>query len=529
MRSTHPKYPTYLAILTLTGQGLNACSPAMKSPASFDSTQSSIQEHSLVEQLNREESKEETPEESQQNPSATTDLPAQDSSVPPAPTHVQPLPAVEPHQIVTENTYPQLTPSDRLKRAILRLNQALTARYPSPASTQNLSQALGLKNIANTCYANAAHKLIWAMNLPGGESNDQTEPEPTQSALAANSGLELYSREVFSALHHLIQGSGTNPFGSHGGTFLGRQHDASEYLNQILDILQPSDQVGGFQIAEQVTFPAQSEIPEGASNPLRFEQRNGSKTKNLIFSLAIDQDPIQSFEDAVTSYLAPEPLETLIHVDSHPGLQAKGTQFRYLIRGQNLKNGSPNPLPEKMIFSLNRFATQFNPSTRTANEYKITKEISVPEQFNLPYFEEETQLSTPTVLPLRLKAAITHSGYGTRQGHFSIYIAQRSEGSSADPVWQHHNDDSVQIISKGDAFRSINANGYILLFERVAQAPQHELTPSLTMSTGAPQARLNFETIHEKSESAEGDEMDLGTDQNDPEMSNPPQKRIKRD
>jgi ubiquitin C-terminal hydrolase len=355
------------------------------------------------------------------------------------------------------------------------------------------SSVLGLKQLNNTCFANAAHKLLSVhpqvinlFTLPNTGINVSALPlkarlkesfrrffaslsdrlerfENDVQNIPSNSFHETELRSIFDTfqafLNHRSERAQTrglvynNPL---GGVIRTDQIDSLDYLNTIFDLYKYCTV---FNCLREVPFtkstinPAHIRMSDYASQtPLQslaldLLQEDGNQIPNLGASLA--------------QHLAPRAQDRL----DFNGVQEAG-EISTVVKHDVVRG-----LPGQLLISLKRFI-----HVSVAGVYqqqKLTHRFEIPEVIEIPTYpstltaaQYDSQSVNPTLLRMHLTAAIIHTGTPTN-GHYIAYTySERKRG------WYQHNDAKVKLFDAPGNYATVanlpevglNANAYVLLY-----------------------------------------------------------------
>ncbi len=390
--------------------------------------------------------------------------------------------------------------AERVRQDLDFLAHELAQRWDSAEkpSQSGLYSDLGLSNLGNTCYANAANKLIWAVHLGGNAQGmnwsglrfnqghlmssrkDENGNDVFDLLIAkqpkSSQGHEEHLRNLFESFEDYGEkGTGGRRFlGDHGKTSF-EQHDSAEYLGRILDVIGPTwaRQFGFFREGKKIIFDDgwKSSHSDGST---QFK-RTDSESHGIYFSLHIN-GATESLQDAIAASREGERLvgsNQAVKDDGHS--MGDATLHRYLILDE--KTGK---LPSKLVFSLKRFG--FNGATGKAE--KIVRPIEVPQKLEFSYSPSEHEIAREQEKSylLRLRAAVVHTGT-TEGGHYYAYVAQNENQDSKNLVWFKHNDSVVSRVKTNEVFEDLKTQGYYFLYERspLGEAGSHApVQPSVT-------------------------------------------------
>jgi ubiquitin C-terminal hydrolase len=338
-------------------------------------------------------------------------------------------------------------------------------------STQG-ANSLGLYNLGNTCYANAALKFFWATRMEQREvirahdhrleasfRKQRSRSEPIEGNLGSifensEDWLELHPERSQEQNPHLLDGQ--HPL-------VGHQHDSSEFLNRILmETIGSSrwDQdFGHFREGYSLVFE------DGESKVILDPERK------KVFLLPIDQAGINTLEQAIQSDQSEEVLDGNNQPLKSNGSKAPATRTLRTF----LPEGSS--APEFVIVSLRRFSGDV-----TRRTWKVSKPVAVSASLNFPYhrFTEvldsegnpRVQLGRIETAAYFLKAGVIHSG-GLNGGHYYTLIGHDDRDTKVTPVadasqlqWYQHNDASVTLLSLESALRQLSDHGYYFLYQK---------------------------------------------------------------
>jgi len=344
--------------------------------------------------------------------------------------------------------------------AVARLNSYLDelgARYrrvqelPVAHRNRSMSEALGQRNLGNTCYANSAHALLWAMNLR----------LPADVPPAPQPDLGAPVRGLVESVQGYLSSSRTpqNPWGylDQAHPLIGFQHDSPEYLYKLLEVFdlnpeQPNP-TGAFLMAYQ------SILADGRSNAVNV----GVDRRNR-FELSLEPaGGLISLQQVLDQASEPSSAKD-IQWDEDPMVRLDGVRKSYLLRD--------GILPRTFLFQLKRFA---------ADGSKITRRVTADPEVTLSYYEDVAHVHGPA-LPhrLRLRGVIMHHGASQNFGHYTALIRHLSvEGGVVYEQWFHHDDSRVTPTDTDSALELINRDGYVFLYDsepagvaRVGVSPQ---------------------------------------------------------
>jgi hypothetical protein len=387
--------------------------------------------------------------------------------------------------------------AERVRQDLDFLAHELAQRWDSAEkpSQSGLYSDLGLSNLGNTCYANAANKLIWAVHLGGNAQGmnwsglrfnqghlmssrkDENGNDVFDLLIAkqpkSSQGHEEHLRNLFESFEDYGEkGPGGRRFlGDHGKTSF-EQHDSAEYLSRILDVIGPewTKQFGLFREGKKIIFDDgwKSSQSDGST---QFKWTD-SEAHGIYFSLHINDDT-ESLQDAIEASREGERL-----VGSNQAVKDDGyskgdaTLHRYLILDE--KTGK---LPSKLVFSLKRFG--FNGGTGKAE--KIVRPIEIPQKLKFFYFPSKDKIGhgQEESYFLRLRSAVVHTGT-TEGGHYYAYVAQDENQDSQNLVWFKHNDSVVSRVKTNEVFEDLKTQGYYFLYE---QSPLGEAGSSCLSNT----------------------------------------------
>ncbi len=355
-----------------------------------------------------------------------------------------------------------------------RYSQAQVHAQAASASEKErlFSEAIGQSNLGNTCYANAAHALLWAMNLTNAAPFDlHAEPAPASwpnLQVVLRGFLQSFQDYLFSIL------SGPrNPSGylDRHHPLLGHQHDSAEYLSKVLELFESTqplqNPIGTFQLATQVVFD------DGRFNPVRLN----AELRNRWELYLETSDHSRSLQEFFNHLFAPVDV-TNVAWEENPNIQLPGQQRTYLIRSGDL--------PRLVLLQANRFRP---------DRSKIVGKVMVTPQISIPYYENVGAIhGAPAQHRLQLKGAIIHHGVSSESGHYTT-IVYHSEH------WFEHDDSQIRAITPEQAYAAFNENGYVFLY-----GPAETLSPPMPQSESVkntPSARLSI---------LDGNPLDPGVD-----------------
>ncbi len=319
-----------------------------------------------------------------------------------------------------------------------------TDNLTSPDRNPLMSEAMGLRNLGSTCYANSAHVLLWAMNLRPHVAHPHAAagaafPLSQNPQNGSSEDLGLATRAVMEGFENYLrsQRSPLNPQGylDREHPLLGYQHDSAEYLYRVLDLLEsnPNDTnlAGSFRVATR------SVLSDGRTNALQEGQDERSRWLLPLFG--IQGEP--TLQELLDSELAPQFAEN-IQWDGDPSVRLNGHRHIYILQNGNL--------PRATLLQVNRFAPDGS---------KITRRVSVNSVVKFRYHESVDQLQDPpSEHSLRLKAALVHHGQGLNFGHYSTILRHQGQ-------WFQHDDSSVIRIDARTAFEIMSRDGYVFLYD----------------------------------------------------------------
>jgi hypothetical protein len=344
------------------------------------------------------------------------------------------------------------------------------------------SDALGQTNFGNTCYANSAHAFLWAMNLPlQTPQNPPVDPAQIARDLNLSAGLRQIVRRVIQRVDELIETHQTPQNPANGyldgvHPLIGFQHDASEYLTRVFNLLKQDraleNRIAGFHLASQVTFPPAAPGLGERSNALRFEENeNHQRSLQNQWELSVRRETdhpeapprfFSTLQQALDAQSSPTPVENVelenaapegTESEPAPRLRLDGTKKSYLIR-------SAQGLPRKIILKLSRFETVFTQNPiQPLQIRKVAHRIYANPVISLRYIENEQNLNhPPQVINLNLKAAIIHHGNTPHQGHYTTLVLHRDG-------WFIHDDRTIRAMDRRTATDLMSQNGYVFLYE----------------------------------------------------------------
>ncbi len=309
--------------------------------------------------------------------------------------------------------------------------KVMVTHLPLPERDRWLTETLGQRNFGNTCYANSAHALLAAMNL-------RMPRNPLQSSGDNRSDLTSQLRAQMEGFSDYLYSQRTehNPRGylDQAHPLIGFQHDSSEYLYKLLELLETSPNQENPSGAFRVGY--QSVLADGRRNPVSLtdDQRN-----RFELPLVRSDEPI-GLQNILDQALAPSDAEN-IQWESDPQVRMNGQRHTYLI-----KNGQ---LPRTILLQLKRFE---------GNGRKITRRVSPSPEIQIPYFHDAAQIQDiPALHTLRLKGAILHHGASQNHGHYTTLLRFGNQ-------WIHHDDSQVTSIEEAAALDLIERDGYVFLY-----------------------------------------------------------------
>lgn len=282
-------------------------------------------------------------------------------------------------------------------------------------------QYLGFANLGNTCFANAAQKLLWSVPGLTKEITRIEHPNDVQLTFSilmesldnAKNGVLVRKPSLKVELNNFYD---EFTLATHDRFQLRlAQQDSSEYLLELISQLR----IESFLMGKKNEYGTKRKNLEQVHPFLVFNTRSPLEA---TFQKAIDQTHLHSNEQIV------------------------------IVRGS---------FPENIILSLNRFDNNLN---------KISDRVKIDDFNNnivlFPLFRQENEKYVAKKAKYFIRSVIIHQGNTIASGHYYTYNWERQK-----KLWILHDDRFVKIMkSPEDKVKikdDIEKNGYVFLLGRI--------------------------------------------------------------
>ena len=272
----------------------------------------------------------------------------------------------------------------------------------------------GLSNIGNSCYMNASLQVLFNMPpvLDAIASYKQTIEETEKGELIKClrdlllKPLPINSKEHWHQLENLRKAF----FNYSGWKFhgLGRQHDAHEFLQNILNMLSLHN------------------IKLGETAISLDKETKGNKTslKPLFESmLSISINNQTKFQDCINNHFMPEEQETFL-----AGFEKGSVLFNKWEKQSSIENA-----PDYLFIQLKRFEwTIENPDKENQRNQKpkmVVKKLSTPIQFPDDGIVDIQTTTHKDPLKYEIVSYINHKGEEANAGHYTSYVKSTKDSS----------------------------------------------------------------------------------------------------
>eukprot|EP00529_Nitzschia_sp_RCC80_P006270 CAMPEP_0113472232 /NCGR_PEP_ID=MMETSP0014_2-20120614/17404_1 /TAXON_ID=2857 /ORGANISM="Nitzschia sp." /LENGTH=1587 /DNA_ID=CAMNT_0000364925 /DNA_START=295 /DNA_END=5058 /DNA_ORIENTATION=+ /assembly_acc=CAM_ASM_000159 len=310
--------------------------------------------------------------------------------------------------------------------------------FPESSAPGNISHLVGIQNLGQSCYANAAVQLLAGL-------------EPIVKATFTSSS-SLHHSEVFNefyqALKYLHDSHSVEPydlsklFGAKGVDFSPlRQSDASEFLGLLLGLVVENDNNQDIRRIKDLFFfdvektiectgCGDESIVIEPMDMLRLEVPTEAGRRYLLSNL-------------LNHHLEPEEVERNCECCRHGTARMTSRLKR---------------VPEVILVSLKRFGV-------SSDIDKITSYVQLDGRINVG-----SLCSAPTDLIYETKSIITHQGPNVTGGHYKTFATQGSDIIE-------YNDETVNVhhlsncTDRRTFFDDFNKNGYVVALTRVNLPP----------------------------------------------------------
>ncbi len=324
-------------------------------------------------------------------------------------------------------------------------------------NSDDISYALGSKNLGNTCFVNATHKLIWALLGEKFQVSNSPKDNPVQIHfyeymenlnkrlnILVNSPEKLAQSTQEDPLHATILdklfNSITVELSKNGGngTLNGsaklkqNQYDAGLYIFKLFDLININlISSFSFKILSQETYA-------GKTYPLKYQEY-----QNSFFH--------EAFYLSATEFIGSLNFQEVLKNNLHTVNYTNQEKTEVMIMDYYLSQANLAKAPKNIIFNY------LNPNNMKGKNQ--IKKIIFPEAINLAFYNFD--LSESVNKKYNIKGVVIYRGNGVA-GHNYSYI--KTYGT-----WYKHNDSHVSPIILPENLKTmiddIEANTLIYLFE----------------------------------------------------------------
>ncbi len=305
------------------------------------------------------------------------------------------------------------------------------------------SDHVGLKNLGNTCYANATFQMLAGsprfMNRLENVINGPAEglrrslgkflTQFWERQLAFERSTPMRSEVGFaSAIREVFKQF--NALGTGFQVTMTQQEDAEEFLTSLL---------GAFDLSLDIRVGARVVFNNGEARDLPFSDES-------ILRLAVNDATVNSVATALNFFHRLTLRSWPNQLQNNAGVLADST-----VSGRLLEPAGG--VPEEVFVQLLRFR-QINPQRRE----KDSKVIEAFSPILLNFARANGAVEQRQYRPMTY---IVHRGETIESGHYVAYKVDNSGG------WRLYNDQIVSIVSAQTAINDIQANAYLILYRRL--------------------------------------------------------------